>query len=749
MARLDWNISNRHQLVLRYSQVEGGEPNGVSNSVTGTGLSNVSGSSRTDINSLWYKNSNYFQGANFYSFAAELNSRWGRVSNVFRGTYTYQNDSRTTESQLFPFVDIMSTTGYSQSVPYASFGYEPFSFGNLRKVKVYSIVDNLSWTKNKHSWTVGGSFSQSQTINGFQRFATSYYRFATWNDFATGALPTDFAITYSLSKNFAPAFSAFKFRQYSVYGQDEIAITKDFRLTVGLRVDLATYPGVPQIVTHPLVAAQTFANGETVNTGLLPDPKLMWSPRLGFNWDVYGNRSLQLRGGTGIFTGTVPYVWIVSQSGNNGMLQVTRNFNTPADVAANAGPFNPNPYAYLPASVPVAGTVVPAEVEQLGSDFKNPQTWKSSIAMDTKLPWGVIATVEAIFNKDLKTVFFRNPNYQTPQNLNVNGYPDNRPIYGSTVQTRFINTLNSAGVFVAGGSSAFNTIIIDNAPKSQGYYGSLTIKFEKPFSKGFNASVAYTKSISANLNDGNGDQPANGFQVAQSMGPNTPALSHSSYVLPDRFIASLSYRKEYLKHLATTIAFIYQGSVDYRFSYVYGGDFNRDGITGNDLIWIPTVAQVQAMQFNSQTVGGVVYNQQTQRDLFESYIMQDKYLRTHRGQYAERNGALAPWRNQFDVKFLQDLFVKAGKYRNTLQFSVDIFNAGNLINNSWGKTKATNATSILTIANANSLVPGGSVLPVFTLAQDRGQMITRTFRDVVSTASTYSIQLGLRYIFGN
>lgn len=750
LARLDWNINNHHQAVLRYSQVEGGEPNPVSNSVTGTGLSNVSGKSRTDNNSLWFKNSNYFQGANFYSLAAELNSSWGKVSNVFRGTYTYQNDSRTTESQLFPFVDIMSTSSETQSVPYTSFGYEPFSFGNLRKVKVYSVVDNFSWTKNKHSWTVGGQFEQSETINGFQRFATSYYRFATWNAFATGQLPTDFAITYSLSKNFAPAFSAFKFRQFSLYGQDEIAVSKNFRLTVGLRIDLPTYPDVPQIVTHPLVLNQTFDQGEKVNTGNLPQRKYMYSPRIGFNWDVYGNRALQIRGGTGIFTGKIPFVWIVSQSGDNGMIQVTRNFNTPADVAANAGPFNPNPYAYLPASVPAAGTVVPASVTALDKDFRNPQTWKSSIAMDTKLPWGIIATVEAIFNKDLKTAFFRNPNYQAPQNLGVSGYPDNRPIYGATVPTRFINTLNASGVFVSGGTSAFNPVIIDNAPKSKGYYASLTVKLEKPYTKGFNASVAYTKSISANLHDGSGDQPLGTYQGTQQVfNLNTPALSHSAYVLPDRFIATMSYRKEYLKHLATTFAFVYQGSVDYRFSYVYGGDFNRDGITGNDLIYIPTATQVQAMLFNSQTVNGVAYSQQNQRDLFEAYILQDKYLRSHRGQYAERNGAMAPWRNQFDVKFLQDVFVKAGKYRNTLQFSVDIFNAGNLINNSWGKGKATNGTSILTIANANSLVPGGTTLPVFTLAQDRGQMITRTFRDVVTTASTYSIQLGLRYIFNN
>ncbi|MFZ9387629.1 MAG: carboxypeptidase regulatory-like domain-containing protein [Chitinophagaceae bacterium] len=746
MARLDWNINNKHNLVLRYSQVEGGEPNPLSSSTGGSGFNYPSGLGRTSNNALWYKNSNYFQGANFYSFATELNSNWGRVSNVLRATYTYQNDSRSSESQVFPLVDIMSSTALSTPANYVTFGYEPFTFGNLRKVKVYSIVDNFSWTKNKHSWTVGGQFEQSETINGFQRFATSYYVFNTWNDFVSGVNPRDFVLTYSLSKNFAPAFSAFKFRQFSVYGQDEISVNKNFRMTLGLRLDLPTYPGVPQIITHPLVLAQTFADGERVNTGLLPSKTIMWSPRWGFNWDLYGNRSLQIRGGTGIFTGRIPFVWIVSQSGDNGMLQITQNFNGQSNTP---GPFNPDPAAYRPASVPQAGTIVPASVTAMDRDFKNPQTWKSSIAIDTKLPWGLIATIEAIYNKDLKTAFFRNPNYLSPQPLNVAGYPDRRMMYGTTDPTRYINTISSSGLFVSNGSQ-FNVAIIDNAPKSKGYYGSLTINIEKPFSKGLSGSIAYTKSIAANLFDGDGDQALGTYQNRQQVNSlNTPELSHAAYVMPDRLIGTISYRKEYLKHLASTITLIYQGSAAYRFSYVYGADFNRDRVSGNDLIYIPTAAEVQQMQFVSHTQNGVVYDQNAQRTLFENYVQQDKYLRTHRGQYAERNGALAPWRNQLDVKFIQDVFVNAGKYRNTLQFTVDIFNAGNLINNSWGKFKAVNATSILIPQNQNSLVPGGSVVPTFKLATDRGQMITRTFRDVVSVASTYSIQLGVRYIFNN
>jgi hypothetical protein len=174
--------------------------------------------------------------------------------------------------------------------------------------------------------------------------------------------------------------------------------------------------------------------------------------------------------GTGIFTGKVPFVWIVSQSGTNGMILVTQPFN---GVANTPGPFNPNPVAYRPSTVPPRGTIVPATITALTDDFKNPQSWKTSIAVDAKLPWGIIGSVEGIFNKDINTVFFRNPNYIAPAPLNVAGYPDNRPIYGRTVPTRYINTLNNALVPTPGGTSQFNPIVLDNGGK--GYYASSNI----------------------------------------------------------------------------------------------------------------------------------------------------------------------------------------------------------------------------------------------------------------------------------
>lgn len=764
LARIDWNMSPKHRINFRYSQVIGGVPLPVSTSLNSAGTVAGNGATRTANTGLWFKNTNYFQGENFYSFSTELNSNFGRVSNTFRATYTFQNEDRSSESTVFPFVDILSTTGVTPQAntglgaPYASFGYEPFSFGNLRRVKVYSVLNNLSWTHKRHSWIVGAQYERSETINGFQPFGASYYRFATWADFASALdpnpanrkLPTDFTQTFSLSKGFAPAFSAYKFVQYSLYAQDEITINRNFRLTLGLRLELPTYPDVPQILTNPLLAALSFQDGERINTGVFPDGRVMFSPRIGFNWDLYGDRSLQIRGGTGIFTGKIPNVWVVSQSGNSNMIQVTQAFNTYSSTGALTGilppgPFNPSTIAYRPGSVPAAGTSVNANSTTMDPDFKNPQSWKTSLAMDTRLPWGIIASLEAIFNKDLYTVFPRNPNLKAPVPMNITGYPDNRLVYGGpSVQDRFIHTLNGSFVPTPGGSGALNPIIIDNG--TRGFYFSLTAKFEKTFSKGLFASIAYAKSIAGNLHDGGGDQLSGVWQgTATVSGANIPNQSYADYVVPDRVVGMISYRKEYLKHLATTVSMIYTGSCNGRFSYIYSGDINRDGVSNNDLLYIPTVEQVQTMSFATNTVNGVAYTQQQQRDIFEAFIKQDKYLKAHRGQYAERNGGLFPWLNRVDVKFVQDLFVKTGKNRNTVQFTVDIFNFGNLINTDWGKLKTINSTSPLVLAN--TITPNSATLPQFRLATANGQIITNTYRDNVSIASTYSVQFGLRYLF--
>lgn len=755
VARLDWNINQNHRFNVRYSQVESKSPSFVSTSRSPL-AAYPAATPRTGNNALWFKNSNYYQEANFYSLAAELNSTFfGKFANTFRASYTRQNDPRSSDSEVFPFVDILDGSG----VPFTSFGYEPFTYGNLRDVKSYSFVDNLTWTMGKHTITAGLQVDIQTTKNGFQRFGTSYYTFNTMDDFVNGANPRDFALTYSLSPGFEQAFPRFKFAQYSVYGQDEFNVSDRLRLTVGLRLDLPSYLDVDEIKTHPLVdgvvdpdvagdRALTFANGTTIDTGVLPDTKVMFSPRVGFNWDVKGDRSIQVRGGTGVFTGRVPTVWIVAQSGDAGLLQFTQTF---VGQANTPGPFDPNIGAYRPATPPVAGTAIPSTISAMSPDFKFPQTWKTSLAIDSKLPGGLVGTLEAIYNKDLNVAIGRNPNLITnPQPLNTTSgagvaYPDNRPIYPNANTDKFINPLIGGLSVPQGtpGGTAFNTAVLDNA--SQGYYWSVTARLEKQFDNGFAASIAYVRSESKVLYDGSGDQLLNTWSLTQIVkNSNDPELSYANYIVPDRVIAAVSYRKEYLKKLATSISLVYEGSIQGRFSYTYSSDFNRDGQT-NDLIYIPKDAT--EITFQDQTYSGVLYTAAQQSALFFKYIEQDEYLRSRKGKYAERNGAELPWRNQLDLRIAQDLFTNIGGKKNTLQFTLDIFNFTNWLNKSWGIYRTVNSSSILQPRNVGSLTPGGATVPTFSLAADRGAPVTSTFRDNNSLTSTYYMQFGLRYTF--
>jgi hypothetical protein len=613
-------------------------------------------------------------------------------------------------------------------------------------VSSWSFVDFVSWTTGKHNLTAGFQLDIQNTKNGFQRFGTGYYRFNSWDDFINGANPNDYSITYSLLPNFEQAFPRVGFTQYSIYGQDEITLNSRLRVTAGLRFDLPTFPSVPEIKTHPLVADLTFADGRVIDTGVMPKTRVMISPRVGFNWDALGDRSLQVRGGTGVFTGRIPTVWIVAQSGDAGLLQFTQNFNGQTNTP---GPFQLAPYR--PATPPAAGTAIPASVSAIDPDFKFPQTWKTSIAIDKRLPFGFIGSLEAIYNKDLNIALGKNYNLTDPQPMNIvdgsgnSAYKDNRPIYPVANTDKFLNPLVSGQAVTPGtpGAVAFNPVVLGNS--QAGYYWSLTVKLDKQFSHGISAFLSYTKSESKVIYDGIGDQLLNTWSLTPIINDaNNPERSYSGYVVPDRMVAGASFRREYLKNLATSVSVFVEGSIQGRYSYTYGADFNRDGQT-NDLIFIPKDAT--EITFSDFTYAGVLYTAKQQSDLFFRYLEQDKYLGSRKGKYAERNGAKLPWRNQIDIRFAQDIFTNLGGKKNVLQFTIDIFNFGNLLNKNWGTFDLVNAPSILVPTNQNSIVVGGTVKPTFRLQTDRNQPVTTTFRDNNSIASTYYMQFGLRYTF--
>ena len=748
LARFDWNINDKNRFTLRGSYVKTKHPSSVSTSRSPLG-SFPGGGSRTGSSALPFMNSRYYQESNLYSITGELQSTvFSRFANTLRVSYTNQNDPRSSDSKLFPLVDILKADGNSEPTPFTTFGYEPFTYGNLRDVQVFSFNDYLTWQVGKHNLTAGVQAEYNITKNGFQRFATGYYTFNSWDDFTSGKKPIEYAQTYSLSPNYEQAFPTFKFFQASVYGQDEISITDNFRMSLGIRFDWQTYPKIMK--EHPLVSELTFAHGEHLNTGDLPKPRVAISPRFGFNWDVKGDRSLQLRGGAGIFTGKIPNVWIVSQAGDAGMLQITETYtgqeNTP-------GPFNPDIGAYRPSVQPAAGTVLPNPISVMSRNLKMPSVFKTSLAADIKLPWGIVGSIEGIYNKDLATVLFRNANLVDPQPLNVVGYPDNRMIYPNKPTDKFINPILNGqavpnGTVMPNGAQpgAFNVVVLDNAKK--GYYYSVSAGLSKTFTNGFGLSLTYIRSSAKSLFEGGGDQALSSWQSVTTVnGANIPVLGYSGFVPPDRVIGSLYYRKEFIKHLGTQITLVYDGA-NGRKSYTYATDINRDGASG-DLIYVPK--DPSEITFVPLTVGtgdkAVTYTPEQQSDFFFRYIEDDDYLRGRKGKYAERNAAFTPFNGQFDFRFQQDIFTNIGGKRNTLQFTWDVVNFGNLLNRNWGTLRNSGTSSILVPTNVADLEPGGTTRPTFRIQTDNNLPISHRYTDNVGYSSTFEMQFGFRFIF--
>jgi hypothetical protein len=735
LVRLDWNINKNHKFNIRYSDTRAKSPNYPSTSVSP--FSSIYTGNRQAMDAMWFQNSGYYQETNFSSLASELNSTFGdgKFSNTLRYTYSYQDEPRSTDGKLFPFVDILK-----DNKVFTSFGTELFSYGNLREVKTTTITDDFSWTMGINHMTLGLQYEHNNTKNGFMRFGSSFYVFNSWDDFVNGVKPLDFGITFSNTPGYKQAYPSFDFNQYTAYLQDEINVSTKFKMTAGFRVDLPTYS--QPVDAHPILSSLAFGDNK-YNTATLPKSRLLLSPRLGFNYDIIGDRSLVVRGGTGIFTGRVPFVWIVSQVGDAGMIQTTLNYTGKANTP---GPFNPDPRAYYPATQPAAGTLVPTSTfTVIDKDFKMPQTWKSSLAVDAKLPFGIKGTLEGIYNKDYNTAFFVNEGLKGAVAMNIAGYPDNRLIYPTKVTDKYYQ-YQTNGVYpaTAGKESGLSPIVLEN--KKGGYYYSVTAKLEKAFEKGFYGMVAYTYSQAKNLVDGAGDQAASAWNGnANVNGANSVEKSYASYVVPDRLIGNISYRLEYLKNFASSISVFYEGGEQGRFSYVYSSNIVRDGAGSNNLLYVPL--NPSEITFVDQTVNGVLWTAQAQSEAFFKFIDQDKYLKDRKGKYAERNGVLMPWVHKFDLKFMQEFYINVFGKRNTIQLSADILNVGNLLNKNWGITNYYNQSNILVPVNASSISATGSVKPTYKLNPYNNTMLTKTYSDYVGYSSTYSIQFGIRYIF--
>ncbi len=713
VARLDWNINQSHKFNIRYSDVK----NTDDNVVNGTSAPNPRGSSnRVSQNALTYENSNYGFENSVRSIAAELNSTFnGKFSNQFLATYTFIQDTRTSKSSDFPFIDI-----WKDKDNYISLGYELFSYNNDVKNTVFNVIDNFTYYAGKHTILGGVSYEQMYFANSFLRYGTSYYRFNSVEDFLTKKLPIAYANTYSLQPGVSAPVADLTFGQASAYIQDEFSVSPKLKLTAGLRVDMPVYPDAP--IENPAITALSFKDGEKITTGQWPTSKPAFSPRVGFNYSET-EKGLQLRGGTGIFNGRLPFVWFTNQPTNSGVIQSTYEQTNTAQLVNF--PFSPDPAAHLNKLPQTAGQSAPSSLASVDPSFKMPQIWRTNFAVDKKLPGDASITLEAIYSKDLVTVYQRNINYNNPVST-LKG-ADNRPLYTSATR-RVIPSITEA-------------MVLDNTSGGGGL--SLTASGRKNFGKGLSANLAYTFNNVKDLSGNPGSQAASAWSGNVAVGSlNDLPLAYSNYGVPHRVVGAISYRAEYLGFMATTVSLFYEGQSQGRFSYINNGDLNGDGIN-SDLLYIPNNPSEILFEDVVNTDKSIKYTAQQQSDAFFKYIDQDAYLSKHKGEYAERNGALMPWYNRMDFRIMQDFYLNVAGKRNTIQVGLDVINLPNLLKSSWGVRQRTTVNNSA-ILQYRSLKDGQ---PVFRLTEASGALPTATYQDLVSASTTWGAQVSLRYIF--
>ena len=610
---------------------------------------------------------------------------------------------------------------------------------------------------------------------GLRLTTTENYQFASVDAFISNATqtpitsgtaisqPTRFQIQYSALPDGSFPFADIKAAQYSAYVQDEYQAARNLKFTIGIRADIPTIPTSIQENTN-LAALTGFREGVRLHTSQFQKTSVLFSPRVGFNWDIKDDKVTQVRGGAGIFTGRVPYVWVSNQASNNGVLFGSSQINNPPATGDNARPFSADVNKYRPAG---AAANTSYNIAVTDPTFKFPQVFRANLGVDRNLGNGFILTLEGIYTKDINAVYHQNVNLpNSTQNLKGPDGGDNRPIYyannaaglPAVAYNRIYGQNPTTGAALSGTAvTASNPIITDAIlmrNTNQGYSYNLTAEVQKQFANGFYAKVAYSYTDSRSVNDGGSIAQSIWRDRSISGDPNANVLSYSQFLQPHRIIGVGSYRFEYLnKNLATTVSLFYNGSSGSKYSYTYAGDLNGDAQTSNDLIFVPrTQSDILLWDFTTGTGASTVvtYSAAQQWNDLDNFIKNDAYLSKHRGEYTARNGAIQPFVSRLDLKVLQEFSFKVGETRHAFQVSLDVFNVLNIFNSRAGNEQTRISATPISFVGYDNTGVAATGRPVFQFPYlDATNKTPRTdaFQLGSSIANRWQAQLGVRYLF--
>ena len=681
LIRLDWNITDKHHLALRYNYTKNTD-------WRSTNASSMDGGSRMSDGrlskaSMAFANSLYSQDNNVKSWSLDLNSRFTEnLSNQFLATYSKLDDIRGTNSSEFPFIDILKDDNN-----YMSLGYELFTWNNGVHNTVWNIKDDVTYYMGKHKITAGVTYEHQMADNAYQRNGTGYYRYSSLDDFLNGAAPEIVCLTYGYGGEANPA-ARVTFNKAGFYAQDDWNITDKFKLTYGLRIDGLFFDN-GDLMTNKAIYDLDY-DGRHIDTGKWPTSKATFSPRVGFTYDVFGDKSLKVRGGTGLFSGRLPLVFFTNMPTNGGMVQNRAQIN--AAQAAKRG-FSMEEFAGglvtdangkatidalynklvslgYPATISPEDGTVPDAIAAVSRDFKMPQVWKSSIAVDYQVPvsFPFSVTVEGIFNKTVNAVYISD--WATPD---VGGFArfngvDNRPIYPDNYRTN---------------NKAF---VLENTSKGYGWIANVTLNAQP--ADWISLMAAYTHTVNKEVTGMPGSDAESAFYYVPTVeGPNNIKLHNSQYVTPDRLIASATIHDKSGNHFS----FIYEGSRgNVNTSYITSNDMNGDSYI-YDAVYIPTDEQVANKEFRFKTTDDA--------ERFMAFVHNNDYLKKHQGEYAEAYSHYAPWVHRVDFGYKHDFKVNVGNTKHMLQLSFDMKNVLNFFNSKWGVAKQANLDFSTTPSN--------------------------------------------------
>ena len=691
LARIDWNINDKHKLALRYNYTLNNKWNSPNASSMDGGTRMAS--ARMSKNSMSFANSMYSMQNIVSTFSLDLNSRLSdRLSNQFLATYSILNDVRGTNSEEFPHIDILDGDVREEGATpdiYMALGYELFTWNNAVHNTVANIKDDLTYYVGDHKITGGVSFEYQMADNQYMRNGSGYYRYDSVSDFLNGATPEIVCLTYGYDGEQKPA-ARVQFYRPGIYAQDEWNVNDRFKLTGGVRLDGLFFNNSDLMRNNAIYDLNYYPKinnyQEThIDTGKWPTSKVTVSPRIGFNWDVLGDKSLKVRGGTGLFSGRLPLVFFTNMPTNGGLVQYQAQINaknlsnwnkehgtnysmndfagglvTDGGKASISALYNKLVSMGYPSTVTPEDGTKPSAVNAVDPKFKMPQVWKTSLAIDysfpTSFPFSI--EVEGIFNKTINAVSISDWSMKDVAGFARFNGVDNRPIYN--------DFRNNTKAFV-----------LENTDKGYGWSANVTLNM-RPI-EGLSLMAAYTHTVSKEITGMPGSAAESAFTYVPTVeGPNYIELHNSQYVTPDRVVASATHSDKSGNHFSL----IYEGwRGGYNYSYMMVNDMNGDGYN-YDAVYIPTDDEVASRAFR------FVSNDDAAR--FLDYVHKDSYLSKHQGEYAEAYSVYSPWVHRIDFSYKHDFVVKIGNVRNTLQLSLDIKNLLNLFNSSWGVSKYMN-----------------------------------------------------------